>query len=79
MPTPVHRNSACWCALVSAVFSSSAAAASPPPTPREDVVTVMHGVTVHDPYRWLENAKSPKVLTWIGAQNAFADSVMGGF
>jgi prolyl oligopeptidase len=39
----------------------------------------MHGVTVHDPYRWLENAKSPKVLTWIGAQNAFADSVMGGF
>jgi len=39
----------------------------------------MHGVTVRDPYRWLENAHSPKVEAWIGAQNAYADSVMGRF
>ena len=80
MPTPINRSAACWCAFISAAFSlSAAAAATPPPTPRDDVVTVMHGVTVHDPYRWLENPRSPKVLAWIGAQNAYADSVMGGF
>jgi prolyl oligopeptidase len=79
MLRPVNRSSSRWCALISAVLSFSAAAASPPPTPREDVVTVMHGVTVHDPYRWLENARSPRVLAWIGAQNAYADSVMGHF
>ncbi|MFZ0501033.1 MAG: prolyl oligopeptidase family serine peptidase [Steroidobacteraceae bacterium] len=79
MPTPFNRGSACWCAFVSAVFFFSAATASPPPTPRDGVVTVMHGVTVRDPYRWLENARSPKVLDWIGAQNAYADSVMGQF
>jgi len=39
----------------------------------------MHGVTVRDPYRWLENAHSPKVEAWIGAQNAYADGVMGRF
>jgi prolyl oligopeptidase len=79
MPTPRNRRSVRWCASISAVSFLSAAAASPPPTPRDNVVTVMHGVTVHDPYRWLENARSPKVLDWIGAQNAYADSVMGSF
>jgi prolyl oligopeptidase len=39
----------------------------------------MHGVTVHDPYRWLEDASSPKIQAWIDAQNRYADSVMGGF
>lgn len=57
----------------------TAAAASPPPTARDSVVTVMHGVRVHDPYRWLEDAGSPKVHAWIDAQNAYTDQVMGQF
>ena len=28
-----------------------------------------HGVTVHDPYRWLEDAADPKVAAWTAAQN----------
>ena len=60
-------------------FAAAAAAAAPPPTPRDPVVTTMHGVTVFDPYRWLENAQSPKVKAWIDAQNAYADSLMGQF
>jgi prolyl oligopeptidase len=79
MPTPFNCNSACWCAFISAVFFFSAAAASPPPTLRDEVVTVIHRVTVRDPYRWLENADSPKVQDWIGAQNAYADSVTAQF
>lgn len=61
------------------LFGAAAATASPPPTPRAPVTTTMHGVTVRDPYRWLEDAKSPKVQAWIDAQNAYADSVMGRF
>jgi len=33
---------------------------------------VLHGVTVTDPYRWLEDAKSPEVTSWMGAQDALA-------
>jgi len=29
-------------------------------------------VTVTDPYRWLEDAKSPEVTSWMGAQDALA-------
>jgi prolyl oligopeptidase len=65
--------------LVAAAFLfSAAAAASPPPTPRDAIATVMHGVTVRDPYRWLENAASPHVQAWIDAQNAYANAVLGG-
>lgn len=68
-----------WFASIPIALIVSTAVAAPPPTPRDNVVTVMHGVTVRDPYRWLENAASPKVQTWIDAQNAYADSVMGRF
>lgn len=67
------RATACWQTFIPAIFVFCAAAASPPPTPRDGVVTVMHGVTVRDPYRWLEDARSPKVEAWIEAQNAYAD------
>jgi prolyl oligopeptidase len=68
-----------WRALIPVAFLFSTAIAAPPPTPRDNVVTTMHGLTVRDPYRWLENATSPKVEAWIDAQNAYADSVMGRF
>ena len=67
------------CALIPAALIFSVATAAPPPTPRDTVVTTMHGVVVRDPYRWLEDARSPKVLAWIDAQNGYADSVMERF
>ena len=39
------------------------------PTPKVDVTDTYHGVTVHDPYRWLEDAADPKVAAWTAAQN----------
>jgi prolyl oligopeptidase len=41
-----------------------------PPTRRDEVVDVLHGVQVHDPYRWLEQGDSPEVHEWVAAQNA---------
>jgi prolyl oligopeptidase len=43
----------------------------PPVTPRHDVTEVLHGVTVTDPYRWLEDQNSPETRKWIDAQNAY--------
>jgi prolyl oligopeptidase len=40
-----------------------------PETRRDDVVDVLHGVEVADPYRWLEDGEDPDVRTWTTAQN----------
>ncbi len=51
-------------------FASGTFAAQPalPIAPVRDVVQVLHGVTVHDPYRYLENVKDPEVQAWLRAQ-----------
>jgi prolyl oligopeptidase len=41
----------------------------PPPTRREDVVDVVHGVAVPDPFRWLESSGHPSVRAWVANQN----------
>src|ERR1700687_4333983 len=41
-----------------------------PPTPCRDVADTYHGVTVVDPYRWLEDSASEQVRRWSDAQNA---------
>jgi prolyl oligopeptidase len=35
------------------------------------------GVSVRDPYRWLERGGDPKVASWVHAQNAFFESTLG--
>lgn len=51
----------------------------PVPTRREDLAEKMHGVDVHDPYRWLEAADDPEVSSWIDAQNALLEEHLGRF
>ena len=41
----------------------------PPPARREDVVDILHGVEVPDPYRWLEDGDAAEVRQWVAAQN----------
>jgi prolyl oligopeptidase len=43
-----------------------------PASRRVDTADVLHGVTVADPYRWLEDEKSAEVRTWMKAQDEFA-------
>jgi len=40
-----------------------------PETKRSDHVDEYHGVTIVDPYRWLEGLDSPDTRAWIAAQN----------
>ena len=41
----------------------------PPVARRDDIVALLHGVAVADPYRWLEDAESPETVAWAAAQN----------
>ncbi len=40
-----------------------------PDSPRGDHTDVIHGVTIADPYRWLEDMDSDATRAWIDAQN----------
>lgn len=50
---------------------------SPPETKRSEVVDTLHGVSIADPYRWLEDQESLETRAWIDAQNAYAEQVVG--
>jgi prolyl oligopeptidase len=44
----------------------------PPFSPVEPIVDVLHGVSVSDPYRWLEDQNSPRTRAWIEEQTRYA-------
>jgi prolyl oligopeptidase len=58
----------------------AACASSPklayPPAQRADTVEQHLGVSVADPYRWLEAMDSPETRTWVAAENAIADGYL---
>ncbi len=47
-----------------------------PPTRRDDIVDILHGVEVADPYRWLEDGDAAEVRQWVATQNAFTREVL---
>lgn len=49
---------------------------SPPKTRRDDVKETIFGVTLNDPYRWLEDQNSPETRAWIEEQNRYTDSIL---
>ncbi len=65
-------------ALGIAAAASSAIAVGPPTTRKDDVKETVQGVEIADPYRWLEDQKSPETRAWIDAQNAYTQSVLSG-
>ena len=48
----------------------------PPLTRREDIVDVLHGVEVADPFRWLETGDDPSTRAWVDAQNDHTRDVL---
>ncbi|HUO79804.1 MAG TPA: prolyl oligopeptidase family serine peptidase [Steroidobacteraceae bacterium] len=65
---------ACGCAAGPARAPVAAERAAPPypATRRVAQQDSYHGVTVEDPWRWLEALDSPEVHDWVAAQNAVA-------
>jgi len=53
-------------------LAGCATAPSAPDSKREQITEVLHGVQVHDPYRWLEDEKSEEVQTWMNHQDEYA-------
>ncbi|MBD8898649.1 prolyl oligopeptidase family serine peptidase [Rhodanobacter sp. DHG33] len=49
----------------------------PPASPQRDDASVLHGVRVPDPYRWLEDGNAPAVRQWIAGQNRYTDYTLG--
>ena len=50
---------------------------SPPPAaPVENVVDEYFGVRVHDPYRYMEDFKDPKVQAWVKAQADYTNQML---
>jgi len=47
-------------------------ASAPPSTAVEPVTEILHGVSVTDPYRWLEDQDSPRTRQWIEEQTQYA-------
>ena len=44
---------------------------------RTDAADVLHGITVPDPYRWLEDAGSTDAKAWSAAQDSLAEAQLG--
>jgi prolyl oligopeptidase len=82
MPTPTRS-------LLPLLLVAAACASTPKPSPqgpmttietrRDDVVDTLHGTQVPDPYRWLEDVKSPEVKAWMAAEDDAARTVLHGF
>jgi prolyl oligopeptidase len=45
-----------------------------PPTPSSDLTEILHGETIADPYRWLEDGDAPETRRWTERQNALTQA-----
>src|SRR3984885_10074085 len=48
----------------------------PPVTRKDSVVDVLHGVSIPDPYRWLEDQNSAETRAWLEAENHCTEAAL---
>ncbi|MEA2175907.1 MAG: prolyl oligopeptidase, partial [Blastocatellia bacterium] len=60
----------------SLLMAQNFAGRTPPATRTETVEEKMHGVSISDPYRWLEDGESLEVRQWTEAQNAWTSNAL---
>src|SRR5262249_32898496 len=59
-------------------WAAAAATATLPQTPVREVREEHFDTAVSDPYRWLEDTKSPEVVAWLKAENDYTRAVLDG-
>jgi prolyl oligopeptidase len=74
-PPPITRRGAAL-ALALSLLSCGKSGPTPPETRRDDTIEVLHGVSIADPYRWLEDGQSEQTRAWIAGQAAHTQSVL---
>jgi len=62
--------------FVAATLTAQTNAPTYPTAARGTQVDVYHGVTIADPYRWLEDVDAPATTEWVAAQNRLTDSFL---
>jgi prolyl oligopeptidase len=75
LQTPLRR-AAVLVALIACAVLARADSLSVPPTRVDEVRETLHGVEIADPYRWLEDQKSPETRAWIDAENAYSHALL---
>ncbi|HEU5357042.1 MAG TPA: prolyl oligopeptidase family serine peptidase [Actinocrinis sp.] len=50
-----------------------------PQAPRDEIIETIHGLTISDPYRWLEDPTSPQTKSWSATQDALFDKARSGW
>ena len=68
----MNRSTLLALSLLAVAAQALAAQAPYPETPVKPVRDRYHGVTVTDPYRWMENMAAPEFQAWLKAQSEFA-------
>jgi protease II len=63
-------------ALCASTATQAQTLGPPPASEKHPVTDDYHGTKVVDPYRWLEDAKSPETRAWIDAQNRYTSSYL---
>src|SRR5690606_30638890 len=63
--------------MANAEQTTSQAIPPVPETQRNVVTDVVHGVEIHDPYRWLEDGDSAETKAWVERQNARTAAILG--
>lgn len=49
---------------------------APPKDRRDNVTEIIHGVSITDPYRWLEDQASPETRAWINSETRYTRSLL---
>lgn len=62
--------------LSTASVCLAAVVTTPPVAPEKEVSETLHGVTLKDPYRYMENLRDPAVLAWFQGQGDYARGVL---
>ena len=62
--------------LIATSFAQSPSSPTPPESRRDSFTETMHGVTISDPYRWLEDQTSPDTRAWIDKENSYTHALL---